>query len=290
MGTIAITGSASGIGRATRAWLEAGGHAVIGIDRRDAEVVADLGTAGGRAAAVERVGDRCGGRLDGLVAAAGITGDDGPAVVSVDYFGAVATLAGLRPFLARATAEPGDGAGSPGAGPAGEGPAGVGPAGVGRAGAGPRGAAAVAIASNSSTTQPGLPLDLVERCLAGDEAGARSAARDGIAAYGAAKLALARWVRRLAVAPGWAGAGVRLNAISPGFVDTPLTAGGWDFVASIADIYPVPLGRPGRADEIAAIAAFLLSPDAGFFCGAVLTPDGGTEAAVRADDWPAARP
>ena len=40
MGTIAITGSASGIGLATRQRLEAEGHRVIGVDLRDAEVIA----------------------------------------------------------------------------------------------------------------------------------------------------------------------------------------------------------------------------------------------------------
>ena len=47
--TIAVTGSASGMGAATRAVLEADGQRVIGVDLRDAEVVADLSTAEGRA-------------------------------------------------------------------------------------------------------------------------------------------------------------------------------------------------------------------------------------------------
>src|SRR5205085_7121431 len=103
--------------------------------------------------------ERSGGALDGVVAAAGVTHDDGALVVSINYFGAVATLAGLRPLLA-----------------------------------GRPGASAVAISSNSSTTQPGLPLDLVEACLGGDEMAARAQAGHGVAAYGATKLALARWV------------------------------------------------------------------------------------------------
>ena len=57
MRTIAISGSASGIGAATRAMLEAAGDTVIGIDLRDAEVTADLSTDGGRANAVEAVLD-----------------------------------------------------------------------------------------------------------------------------------------------------------------------------------------------------------------------------------------
>ena len=48
MGIYAISGSASGMGAATRARLEAAGHQVIGIDLRDAEVIADLGTVEGR--------------------------------------------------------------------------------------------------------------------------------------------------------------------------------------------------------------------------------------------------
>ncbi len=41
---------------------------------------------------------------------------------------------------------------------------------------------------------------------------------------------------------------------------------------------------------MAALLAFLLSADAGFFCGSVLTMDGGTDAALRAEHWPAALP
>jgi nucleoside-diphosphate-sugar epimerase len=53
MGTIVVTGSAGGIGTATRTRLEKGGHRVIGVDVRDAEVIADLSTAAGRAGTVE---------------------------------------------------------------------------------------------------------------------------------------------------------------------------------------------------------------------------------------------
>jgi NAD(P)-dependent dehydrogenase (short-subunit alcohol dehydrogenase family) len=256
MGTIAITGAASGIGLATRTRLEAAGDRVVGIDLRDAEVIADLATVEGREAMVAGVAAATGGVLDGLVAAAGISSEDGPAVVSVDYFGAVATLDGLRPLLGRGT-----------------------------------GASAVAVGSNSASTQPGLSGAVVDRCLDGDEPGARQAASGaGLAAYGSAKLALTRWVRRRSVGPEWVGAGIRLNAVAPGFTDTPMTAGGWDFVSSLGDIYPVPQARPGRAEEVAALIAYLLSPDAAFFCGSVVVIDGGTEAAVRADDWPSPRP
>ncbi len=69
--TIAITGSASGLGAAVRTRLEAGGARVIGVDLRDAEVVADLSSAEGRDAAIAGVLDASGGVLDGLVPCAG---------------------------------------------------------------------------------------------------------------------------------------------------------------------------------------------------------------------------
>ena len=73
MATIAITGSASGIGAATRARAEAAGDTVIGVDLRDAEVTADLSTADGRERAVAEVLERAEGALDGLVTCAGVS-------------------------------------------------------------------------------------------------------------------------------------------------------------------------------------------------------------------------
>ena len=59
--TTVVTGSASGMGAATRELLEADGQRVIGVDLRDAEVVADLATPEGRAAAVAEVTELAGG-------------------------------------------------------------------------------------------------------------------------------------------------------------------------------------------------------------------------------------
>jgi NAD(P)-dependent dehydrogenase (short-subunit alcohol dehydrogenase family) len=248
--TIAITGSAGGIGAATRERLEQDGHTVIGVDVRDAEVEADLSSPEGRAAMVDEVGAAADGVLDGVVAAAGVLGGDGPTVVSVNHFGAVATLEGLRPLLERGS--------SP---------------------------SAVALSSNSTTTFPDLPVALVDACLGGDEAAAREAATavDPVAAYPATKLALARWVRRSAVGAAWAGSGIRLNAVAPGFIATPMTAGTEDFVMDLGDVYPIPQRRAGQPSEVAALLAYLLSPDAAFFCGSIVFMDGGTDAAVRPD-------
>jgi NAD(P)-dependent dehydrogenase (short-subunit alcohol dehydrogenase family) len=258
--TVAITGSASGIGAATADLLRQAGHNVIGVDRERSDVVADLATNEGRASAIREIVDRCGGALDGLVTCAGlgpIPERAGSAIVSVNYFGTIELLAGLRPALAAAEAP-----------------------------------AAVAISSNSTTTTPGVPPDLVELCLAGDEAGARARAdeMDTMAGvYPASKIAVARWVRRHAVTPDWVEAGIRLNAIAPGVVDTAMVAeaAAHAEVGPLIEMFPVPVQRAARPSEIAAFIAFLLGPDAGFFCGSVLFIDGGTDAQLRTDAWPA---
>jgi NAD(P)-dependent dehydrogenase (short-subunit alcohol dehydrogenase family) len=256
--TVVVTGSASGMGAATRRLLEADGHRVIGVDLHDAEVVADLGTPAGRARAVDGVGERCDGRLDGLVTWAGIPGlSDTPGgdVVSVNHFGAVAVLEGLRALLA-----------------AGDRPA------------------AVAVSSNSTTCQPGVPLDLVEECLGGDEPAARAMADEAgaLAAYPASKLALARWARRHATGEHWAGAGITLNVVAPGAVQTPLLDATRNdpTIGPFVDDFPLPVGRTGRAEEVAAFVVFLLGPHARFFCGSVVFVDGGTDALLRPDAVP----
>jgi NAD(P)-dependent dehydrogenase (short-subunit alcohol dehydrogenase family) len=148
---------------------------------------------------------------------------------------------------------------------------------------------AVAISSNSITTQPGLPADLVDACLGGDERSAVSAAseRDALSCYPAAKLALARWVRHNARTSEWAGAGIRLNAVAPGLIATPMTEDAMEFILGLGEVFPIPLGRAGQPSEVAGLLAYLLSPEATFFCGSVVFMDGGTDAALRGDDWPA---
>ena len=121
--------------------------------------------------------------------------------------------------------------------------------------------------------------------------GRASSPRRGYATgYAGSKLALARWVRRHAITDEWIGSGIRLNAIAPGVIDTPMTEGQLDFIFGIPDVFPIPIKRPGNAGEVAGLLAYLLSPDAAFFVGSVLFMDGGSDAATRADDWPAVRP
>ena len=94
----------------------------------------------------------------------------------------------------------------------------------------------------------------------------------GMAHYGAAKAAIIGFTKSVAQEVG--GAGIRVNAIAPGLIDTPMTS----------DLPPVlrqftlmrtPLGRPGTPEDIASVAVFLASDDAGFVTGQVLSPNGG---------------
>src|SRR5271157_5828063 len=106
MNVCVVTGSASGIGAAIRKRLEAEGTRIIGVDLRDAEVLADLASHEGRMRAVSDVLERCGGCLDQLVVCAGIGAHSRPPsrVAAVNYFGAVDLLDGLFPALQRADA------------------------------------------------------------------------------------------------------------------------------------------------------------------------------------------
>ena len=102
MATTVITGSASGIGAAIRARFEQAGDTVIGIDVRDAEILADLSTRDGREAAIASVKGRCDG-LDRFIACAGLATDVRPPslIASVNYFGAIELLDGLFGLLQR---------------------------------------------------------------------------------------------------------------------------------------------------------------------------------------------
>jgi NAD(P)-dependent dehydrogenase (short-subunit alcohol dehydrogenase family) len=256
MAVYAVTGSASGIGAATKTRLEAAGHRVIGVDRVAADVVADLATGDGRRVAVAQVAEACDGSLAGLVACAGLAGLPERAaslLVSVNYFGTVEVIAGLRDVLAA-------GSGS-----------------------------VVAMSSNSATCQPRFSLDLVDACLGGNEAAARELADSGdsLTAYPATKTAIARWIRRNATSPEWGGAGVRLNALAPGMIDTPMIAEGraHPVVGPLLGMFPLPLGRAGQPAEIAEAIDFLLHSS--YCVGTVMLIDGGTEALLRPDAWPA---
>ena len=97
----------------------------------------------------------------------------------------------------------------------------------------------------------------------------------GNAAYASSKHALIGLTKSAAVEN--APAGIRVNALCPGFIDTPLLrANAGDRIAAIEARHPV--GRLGTADEVAAFALFLLSDDAAFVTGAAHLVDGGYSA------------
>ena len=106
--------------------------------------------------------------------------------------------------------------------------------------------------------------------------------------YAASKVAVSRWVRREAVRTEWAGAGIRLNALAPGAIMTPLLEEGLSTPKEAKRIrsFPVPIGGFGDAGQLADWVLFMLSDAADFLCGSVLFVDGGSDAYFRADDWP----
>ncbi|WP_459547481.1 SDR family oxidoreductase [Nocardia sp. X0981] len=266
MGVYAVTGAASGMGRAVAEKLAAEGHRVIGVDIQEADIVADLSTAEGRRAAIDGVLAAADGRLDGAVLAAGLGPAPDPArlplIAAVNYLGVVDLLQGWRPALAATGA-----------------------------------ARVVAFGSNSSTTVPVVPKRAIRAFLAGDTGRAVRTVRvfgkhAGPFLYAASKIAVSRWIRRHAVRPEWAGEGIRLNVIAPGAILTPLLERqlASPTEARAVESFPVPTGGFGKPEHIADWVLMMLSPSAEFLCGSVLFVDGGTDAYFRPDDWPRAVP
>lgn len=101
-------------------------------------------------------------------------------------------------------------------------------------------------------------------------------ASQGNAAYGSSKAALLAYVRTLAIES--ARRGVTVNYVAPGFVDTDMLAPFAAFRAATET--RVPAGRYARAEEIAAVVAFLASPAASYITGAMIPVDGGLTASI----------
>ncbi|MFC2018130.1 SDR family oxidoreductase [Chloroflexota bacterium] len=251
--TTVITGSASGIGAAIRVRLEKAGEKVIGVDLKDAEVIADLSGKEGCAAAIAGVKQHCGNQLDRFVASAGLGPDTKNPwlIASINYFGAIRMLDGLFEILQR------------GSNPS-----------------------AVIISSDAAQMAPMEDDLFVSAALNDNEAEAKriiTESGDPINAYMRSKNAVARAVRHRAVT--WGSAGVRLNAVAPGPVKTPMLQRVMDnpAFADHSQSMPKPLGRIGEPEEIASVVTFLLSQEASYVHGAIYYIDGGRDARIRPD-------
>lgn len=106
---------------------------------------------------------------------------------------------------------------------------------------------------------------------------------EGGSSYNASKGAVVVLTKNMAIDYGRAG--IRVNAICPGFIDTPMFRAvmGSEHIAQFRDEYRNDhmLGRFGRPEEIAAVALFLASDDASFVTGVALPVDGGYLAGTR---------
>jgi NAD(P)-dependent dehydrogenase (short-subunit alcohol dehydrogenase family) len=252
MGTYALTGGASGIGARLAETLREQGHSVINVDIKDADIIADLSTPEGRQAAVAGVQERAPEGLDGVIPLAGVPGGGPPGtlITSVNYFGTVEFVEGVRDLVAK------------------------------------KRGAIVLLCSNSAPMSS--PEDrLLASLLAGDEAGALkiSSEDDNGMHYMIGKRALAYWMRRNTMA--YAKDGIRMNAVAPGPIDTPMTRPLFDNPEMAAIMKHLmdatPLGRAGQPAEIAEVITFLLGPGSSYVCGSVLYIDGGYDANTRTD-------
>ena len=249
--TYVITGSESGMGQATADRLKVSGHRVIGVDLVGADINVDLSTALGRNDMVNQVRDLAPEGIDGVLTSAGVADFGRPGlVISVNYFGTVATLEGLHPLLRG------------------------------------RGARCVAVASTAVLISSPEIHELEMLCLAGDEAGAVDlAARYGmLQAYPASKRALTHWARQASTRPEWAGAGKLLNVVAPGTVKTPMIAKALadpEQADAIRSGSPIAVDDFAEADALAEVMEFLLTFAGNYIVGQVFFADGGTEAISR---------
>lgn len=258
MRTIVITGSQSGMGLAFRKDLENRGDKIIGIDLpgKKAEIDADLSTEEGCAKAVEKVLELSGGKLNGVIANAGVDNNNARLVFGLNYFGVVHLLEGLHKALAAN-----------------------------------HGSRVVITASNSIYITPNIPLPVVDALNNNDLNTAMELVKGNAAAiYPSSKLAVVRWMRSMASSKKWAGSGITMNAIAPGAVLTPLLE--HDLAdpnkAVFINALPRPLGDWPKPEDIAKIMRFLISEDARYIVGQVIVADGGMETTWRQADYPLA--
>ena len=255
--TYVVTGSASGIGLATRKKLEALGHKVIGVDIHNAEVNADLSNHAGRMSAVEEVIALSEGQLDAVIANAG-SGKSESKTVSINFFGATEIISGLRQALSKSGA--------------------------------PR-----VVATSSMASLMKVDKELVDLMLSGAEdkaiARAEVLVKQGGGAegmiYSSTKRALSRWLRRECIKDDWAKSGIPMNAVGPGIVKTPMVA---EMIATkegrdgLAKVVPMPLHGYLEPETVADLIIWLASEANSHVTGQTIYIDGGSDAVLRGDD------
>ena len=255
--TYVVTGSASGIGKATKELLEERGNRVIGVDIAGADIAVDLSTTEGREQLVVEATQLSGGTIDGVLSIAGLLAPT-PATVSVNYFGMIAVLEGMLPLLSSSNS--------------------------------PRAAGVASMASVRDFDSA-----LVDAMRDGDESAARARATElaaqseglgGGLIYASTKRAFAQWVRRAAPTDRWAGAHIPLNAIAPSIVVTPMSApelGTEVARAHMRERRPMPLNGFAEPIAPARLLAWLTSVENSHLCGQVIFIDGGADALMRGD-------
>jgi NAD(P)-dependent dehydrogenase (short-subunit alcohol dehydrogenase family) len=254
--TYVVTGAASGIGAATARLLRSRGEKVIGVDIKQADVTVDLSTNEGRAQLVTEVTEKSGGTVDGVIAVAGLVVPS-PVTVGVNYFGAKATVEGLRPLLLASDA--------------------------------PRAVIVSSLAVLEETDQGLLDaLHAEDEDLAKKEAeriGTATFATGSSPIYTTTKLAIAQWVRANAPSPQWAGSGIALNTVAPGVIETPMTAPALatdEGRAALAEGAQNPLNGPAAPPSaIAGLLAYLASEENSYVTGQVIFADGGSDSIRR---------
>lgn len=254
MKTIVVTGSSSGLGRATKQRLEADGVRVIGVDLKGADITADLSVPEGRAGAAESIAEVSGGVVDGYVGYAGVGPPLGDInlLTSLNYFGQIDLLLAIRPLLAAATKS------------------------------------AVVVVSSVAPMVQDVDDDSLKAMVAGDERLALELTvkhGDQGVAYNTSKLATLKFGR--SVAPAWIADGIRVNIMAPGITITPMTESALSNpeIAALMNENPAPIARWGQPPDIAEVACWLLSDASAYVVGSVLVVDGGIDAAARPDNF-----
>lgn len=263
MGVYIVTGGSGGIGGKTVEILKNQGHEVINVDLKNADICADLSSEEGQNSVIETIHERFPEGIDGLCCNAGVSGTCGnlKLIVRLNYFGAVNLALGLFDLLKKKKGS-------------------------------------CVVTSSNTISQGAARPDLVDmlnysqankineqRVLEIVEKLDDKNLSVGNSIYVTTKYALARWVRRVSAT--WAANGVRINAVAPGNVSTPMTASmGANAKAALAAL-PIPINYGTEElmcpEDIANVIVFLASPLAHGVNGNVMFVDGGTDALLNSE-------